>query len=209
MTRPRTTSSSTIAPPIAIRSQGARGTCTSRRGVQTCSQAPTVSSRLARRGVRSSIVDAILTNQMAFGGEIHLHDAGPQPGGREPAPGSLGLVQAFVNSSYDLEFDHGAELLADPAALRVWLSRRGLLEAQARVTGVHLERALAVRDGLRARLIANNGGALAHRAAARLDAAARRAPLTVAVGTGEPEFEPHAGGVDGALATILAAAARA
>src|SRR3954465_54037 len=121
-----------------------------------CSQAPTVSSRLARRGVRFSIAPAILTNQMAVGGEIHVHNPGPQPGGRDPAPGALGLVQAFVNSNYDLEFEHGAELFADPPALGRWLARRGLIGAHASVSAAELERALAVRAGLRALLIANN-----------------------------------------------------
>src|SRR3954454_12330298 len=210
MTRPRTTSSSTIAAPIAIRSQGARGTCTSRRGVQTCSQAPTVSSRLARRGVRSSIVDAILTNQMAFGGEIHLHDPGPQPGGREPAPGALGLVQAFVNSNYDLEFAHGAELFADPPALGRWLARRRLIAPGARVTAAELERALAVRAGLRTLLIANNGGELDHHAVAALDAAAAHAPVAIALGDSDrPALRAAGPGVDGALATVLAEVARA
>ncbi len=35
-----------------------------------------------------------------------------QPGGRRPAPSELALVQAFINSHYDLEVNHGAELFA-------------------------------------------------------------------------------------------------
>jgi hypothetical protein len=49
-----------------------------------------------------------------------------QPGGRSPAPGQLAVVQAFINTHFDLEGVHGAELLADPAALAVWLQRAGL-----------------------------------------------------------------------------------
>jgi hypothetical protein len=41
-----------------------------------------------------------------------------QPGGRSPAPGELGLVQAFINTHYDLVDEHGAELLRDAGALR-------------------------------------------------------------------------------------------
>jgi predicted RNA-binding Zn ribbon-like protein len=147
---------------------------------------------------------------MANGGQnaIEPTGAGPQPGGREPAPGELGLVQAFVNSNYDLEFDHGADLLADPAALRAWLLRRGLIEPGVRVGPAERGRALAVRDGLRALLIANNGGQLDYDATNALDQAARHAPIGVTLASGEPRFEPHTGGVDGALATILAAVAR-
>jgi predicted RNA-binding Zn ribbon-like protein len=147
---------------------------------------------------------------MPNGGQnvIEPTDAGPQPGAREPAPGDLALVQAFVNSNYDLEFEHGADLMADPSALRAWLRRRGLIERAAQVGAADLERALTVREGLRALLIANNGGPLDRGAAARLDAAGRRAPIAVSLAAGDPRFEPHASGVDGALATILAAVAR-
>ena len=82
---------------------------------------------------------------------------GPQAGGREPAPGELGLVQAFVNSHWDLEGDHGGELLHSPAALAAWLSGRGLLPDGTRLTRSDLRRALAVREGLRA-LLTRHGG---------------------------------------------------
>ena len=38
-------------------------------------------------------------------------DPGRQPAGRAPAPGRLGLVQAFLNSFWDLDA-HGAEVWA-------------------------------------------------------------------------------------------------
>jgi predicted RNA-binding Zn ribbon-like protein len=93
-------------------------------------------------------------------GEMHLageNIANPQPGDREPAPGDLALVQAFINSNYDLELDHGAELLHSPAGLRDWLARRGLTERGARATSADLARALALREGLRALLVAKRG----------------------------------------------------
>src|SRR4051812_37474339 len=80
-----------------------------------------------------------------------------QPGGRSPAPGRLSLVQAFVNTSYDLEAGTGEELLGSPEELRSWLCRRGLLGADARVGVADLRRALDVREGLRALAFANNG----------------------------------------------------
>jgi predicted RNA-binding Zn ribbon-like protein len=73
-----------------------------------------------------------------------------QPGGRAPAPGQLALVQAFINSHYSLEDDHGAECWASPASLRRWLRGRGLISSDARVGAPELHRALAAREALRA-----------------------------------------------------------
>jgi predicted RNA-binding Zn ribbon-like protein len=78
----------------------------------------------------------------------------PQPGGRKPAPDNLRLVQAFVNSNYDLEHEHGAELLGSPEALASWLHGRGLVKAKATATNADLQRARDLREGLRELLIA-------------------------------------------------------
>jgi predicted RNA-binding Zn ribbon-like protein len=73
-----------------------------------------------------------------------------QPGGRAPAPGDLALVQAFINTHYDLQHEHGAELLPDPRALEIWLRRHGLLAPGVKRLGAgELERALAARERLR------------------------------------------------------------
>jgi predicted RNA-binding Zn ribbon-like protein len=136
-------------------------------------------------------------------------DSGPQPGERAPAPGALALVQAFVNSHYDLEREHGAELLADPAGLRRWLRRRRLIAAGAQVSDDDLATALAVREGLRALLLANNGEPLDRRAARALDVAASSTPVSVRLGRGDPDFAAPSADARGALGLILAIAARA
>ena len=135
-------------------------------------------------------------------------DAGPQPGDREPAPGELALVQAFLNSHWDLEDDFGADLFATPESLRDWLLRRDLVERGARVSRRDHSAALTVRNGLRALLIANNGGPLDERAVAALDGEARTAPLGVELGGGEPSFVPLPGRLDGALSLVLSIVAR-
>ena len=135
--------------------------------------------------------------------------SGPQPGGREPAPGALALVQAFVNSHYDLEREWGAELLSDPGALRAWLSGRRLIDADARVTRRDLALALAVREGLRALLYANNGEPLDRHAAAALDDAALALPVSVLIGVVDVDFAAPARDTRGALGLILAVAAQA
>src|SRR5438309_11208497 len=82
----------------------------------------------------------------------------PDNTGRKPAPGDLWLVQDFVNT---LDVDDGlvqTELLPDVAALASWLRDHGLLEAGGDIGEPELRQAIAVREALRALLLANNGG---------------------------------------------------
>jgi predicted RNA-binding Zn ribbon-like protein len=137
--------------------------------------------------------------------------AGPQSGGREPAPGELGLVQAFVNSHYDLEYDRGAEVLHSPRALAAWLERRGLLDpARAGdLSRAELRRALDVREGLRAMLAANNGVAWDADAVERLNRAAGRPAAVIQFHPDGPSFEAYERDFDGALGVLLGIVARA
>ena len=124
-----------------------------------------------------------------------------------PAPGDLELVRSFINT-WDAEDD--AESLPGPAALRDWLAERDLLELGARVTAADHQRALALREALRALLMANAGLDLDPRAGRTLDDAARRARLGVRFdGHGHVHTAPEAPGVDGALGRILALVADA
>jgi len=75
--------------------------------------------------------------------------ASPQPGGRVAAPGQLGLLQAFINTHFDLVEEWGADLLATPDGLRRWLADHGLLTTRTRITTADLERVVVVREGLR------------------------------------------------------------
>jgi predicted RNA-binding Zn ribbon-like protein len=129
-----------------------------------------------------------------------------QPGGRAPAPGELALVQAFINSHYDLEEVHGAELLASPAALAHWLGRRGLLSPGSHASRSDLRRALELREALRA--LAARGpsdGALK-----RLNGAARGARLELQFDETGPRFvSADRAGVGGALGVMLAIVAQA
>jgi predicted RNA-binding Zn ribbon-like protein len=158
-----------------------------------------------------------------------------QPGGRDPAPGQLGLVQAFLNTHYDLEVIHGAEVFATPAALRGWLVGRELMSAgEGRLTARDLRRALAVRESLRSLARANaHEGAGRHadsewhdgrdrrastgerhdEAAATLEAlnaGAAGAVVEVRFSAGRPRFAvAQRGGFDAALGVLLAVVAAA
>ena len=116
-------------------------------------------------------------------GENPPYGAGPQPGGREPAPGELALVQAFRNTHFDLA-SGGGEMLASPEALRAWLSERGLLASGRPVDGRGLDRVLAVREGIRALAFANNTQDLNAGAVDAMREASRGATTEIRVGAG-------------------------
>lgn len=132
-----------------------------------------------------------------------------QPGDRTPAPGDLGLVQSFVNTSWDLDHD-GEEELRSPRELAAWLSERRLLGADATLTTADLRRALDVREGLRALLFTNNGADLDEEAIERLNRALGRTTLAVRFGADAgPELSSTGRDLDaalGSLASIVAVA---
>jgi predicted RNA-binding Zn ribbon-like protein len=122
------------------------------------------------------------------------------PGGREPAPGSLRIVQAFVNT---VDREHGPDLLDDVAGLSEWLERN-LLPADGAAAG--LAAAREVREALRTRLLANNGEPHDPQAQAVLEQAARSAQLEPTFPPDGAALVPRAAGVDAAIGRILAAA---
>ncbi len=123
------------------------------------------------------------------------------------APGELELVRAFVNTR-DLE--EGVENLDSPSALTGWLEAHPELGAGRISAGQRdFERALAVREALRALMLVNAGEpADATAAATTLDEAARRAGVALRfTPSGESRLAPAARGVDGALGRLLAVVA--
>lgn len=129
---------------------------------------------------------------------------GPQPGGRRPAPGGLGLVQAFINTHFDLEYEHGADLLATPASLVAWLERRRIVDPGTVGDRHDLERALALREGLRQ--LARGGDADSLEA---VNGPLEGAAVVVRFTTGGPRFERSGPGVGGALGLIAGLTAEA
>jgi predicted RNA-binding Zn ribbon-like protein len=135
-----------------------------------------------------------------------------QPGGRAPAPGSLALVQSFINSHYDLDVNHGADLFATPGALRQWLLARRLIPARTRVGRSDLERAVAAREGLRelARARGHGDDNSVEGAVWLLNEAAPGAAFEVRFSRGRPRFVPTAaGGTVPAIGLVLGLTAEA
>ena len=125
----------------------------------------------------------------------------PQPGGRVAAPGRLGLLQAFVNTHFDLVGERGADLLAAPAGLRDWMADQDLLPGRTHITAADLERVLVIREGLRS-LIADRDHA---DPSASLNQALAGASLEVRMTPRGAELVPVGSSVvDRALGSLLA-----
>jgi predicted RNA-binding Zn ribbon-like protein len=120
----------------------------------------------------------------------------------------LEQVIDFVNT---LEVETGEDALETPAELARWLTERGLLEARpGRLREADRDRAIELREALRAMMLANNGAAPDPRAVAVLERAARDGELGVHFGArGGVELAPGASGTAGALARLLVPVARA
>ena len=126
---------------------------------------------------------------------------------RKEAPGELNVVRSFVNT---IDLEDGDDDIASPDGLRTWLESNGLAASGVRPTREDVARAAAVREALRALMLANAGEEGDPHATRTLDEAAERARLTLRFDAhGRSRLEPAAGGVDGALGRILARVADA
>ncbi|MEA2146282.1 MAG: hypothetical protein QOG59_1869 [Solirubrobacteraceae bacterium] len=148
----------------------------------------------------------ILTSKLPFAGET-LNPLNPQPGHRPPAPGQLALVQAFLNTHFDLGPDWGAEVLRSPAALADWLAGQGLTPTPAPFADRDdLQCALALRRWLREVVARPDDAAALH----GLTLSADGAPATVEFTPAGPRFAPAGDhGVRAGLGVVVAVAAAA
>ena len=142
-------------------------------------------------------------------GEKHEYED-PQPGGRDPAPGELALVQAFLNTRWDLKAPDRGETLVSPAALHDWLEARGLAGRRNRPDSHDLDRALAIREGLRALAFSNNERELSVAAIDAMRAASAGAATEIRIEPQGPRFVAGAKTpFNAAMGSILAITARA
>lgn len=102
------------------------------------------------------------------------------------------------------DIESAVDALSDPAALRAWLIGHELIGGDDRCTSADLQRAIAVREALRALLLGHAGEEAGDDAHDVLDGAAQRARFTVRFEDDHAHLEPTAAGVDGALGRLLA-----
>lgn len=128
-------------------------------------------------------------------------------GNPKPAPGTLALVQDFVNTR---NYFRGGDLLAEAEEATVRLAERGLLEGGERVGEAERRRLVAFREGLRGLLLAHNG--VAGGDVGALNYIVSSAALRVRFGPdGRPDLEPVAEGglVERIVGRLLAEVVRA
>ena len=127
---------------------------------------------------------------------------------RNEAPGELELVRRFVNTR---DVEEGTDDLDGPESLLGWFSGMQLLDDEASADEKDLKRSLALREGIRSLLLANNNGEGVEPADPReLNRVAGSVCLRVrfdedAVAT----LGAESSGVSAALGRILAAVVRA
>src|SRR5215217_6705181 len=96
---------------------------------------------------------------------------------RNEAPGELELVRRFVNTR---DIEEGSDELESTESLLSWFAGMDLLnEDGATADEKDLERALALREGIRTLLLANNGEEIETVSISELNRAARGVYLTV------------------------------
>lgn len=135
--------------------------------------------------------------------------AWPEPGGRQPAPGALALVQAFMNTHYDRAMKHGGETLVSADLLHDWLRAHQLIGPE-RFDEHDLRRAIALREGLRALALANNGHDLSATAVDAMRQASAGAASEIHIEPDGPRLIAGAGaGLNSAIGALLAITARA
>ena len=148
---------------------------------------------------------------MIDGNEASPPTAGSDPASRAPAPGSLRLIQALVNT---LNAETGRDLLGTlPEAAR-WLTAAGLLPAGSALTGVQQAALLELREATRQVLGGHTERREDPEAASRLTMALAPCRLTLAVDPAggvrlvSADHDPFSR-VIGGVATAIAEAATA
>ena len=101
----------------------------------------------------------------------------PDPHDDLQVPPAIALVRDFVNTR---EPQTGAEDLGTPASLRDWCAARGLVAVGAGLSAADLQRAITVREGLRAVLLRHAGHEASGSAVAHLNQVFAEVPVTAA-----------------------------
>jgi predicted RNA-binding Zn ribbon-like protein len=119
-------------------------------------------------------------------------------------PPEVELVRSFVNT---IDYEDGTEQFGSPAELHDWMVAHDRIPVGAEVTTADLDLAVRLRAALRAELITHHGGDRDEAALHDLDAVCAQLPLRMVCS--DDGLAPCGTGISGALAEIVAAAAKA
>ncbi len=126
---------------------------------------------------------------------------GRQPGGRQPAPGKLRVLQSFVNT---LDIARGVDAFTGTSQLTRWLIDQGLLPNGVRPESDSLGQTKDVREALRELLLANTGILPDPYAFEVIRLAWERARFVLAMDAGrEARLEPQGAGVARAFGELI------
>lgn len=118
------------------------------------------------------------------------------------APGRLEFVREFVNTR---DIEERTDELEDAASARAWLRSKRLSDASERLSEKDRQRLVAVREALRALLLANNAGEPApSEALAVLNEGSEEASLSLRFEPEGAELVSAGGGANAAIAELLA-----
>jgi predicted RNA-binding Zn ribbon-like protein len=116
-------------------------------------------------------------------------------------PRELELPLAFVNT---LDVEEARDEFGSAEALRGWLTARGLVTSDTRVTRKELGLAIELRDALRRTFLAHSGRPLASEELEIVNDVFARLPLDVQIdAVGAPRVEPRGEGVAAALGEVV------
>jgi predicted RNA-binding Zn ribbon-like protein len=127
---------------------------------------------------------------MESGNPVRLLTAGGDPGSRAPAPGSLRVVHALVNT---VSVELGRDLLDSQQRAAHWLATAGLLSADVDLTQPELRALLELREAIRGVLAAHTARHDDQAAADRLTMALASSRLAV---TADPAGDLHLASAD-------------
>jgi predicted RNA-binding Zn ribbon-like protein len=124
-----------------------------------------------------------------------------EPAGRQKAPGTLALVQRFLNTRQD---ELGIDRLDTAVKACAWLRANGLFTARTPLDEADIARLRRLREALRAVASGNLSGDLDPAAVAALTRVARTATIRVHVGDdAATSLLPAGHGADAVVATLL------
>ena len=126
---------------------------------------------------------------------------------RPPAPEPLDVIRQLVNT---LDIESGTDELANGAMAQSWFVARDLIDPATKVTAADQRRIVALREAMRALLLANNGEPLSADAVEVLNSVAAASPLEARFdATGAIAVSGRDGGVDGAIGQLMAVVVQA